>query len=73
MSASRLSKFYAKLQRRAEAIPATHDKRYFGGSKQLGKRNLAGRANGTIDPWVNLVGFPKFNNANIVFSMVVYS
>ena len=56
---------YAKLQRRAEAISATHDKRHFGESKQLGKRNLVGRANGTIDPWVDLVCFPRFNNTNI--------
>ena len=65
MSASRFRKFYAKLQRRTEAIPATHSKRYFRESKQLGKRNLAGRANGTLDPWVDLVSFPKFDNTNI--------
>ena len=65
MSASRFRKFYAKLQRRAEAISATHDKRYLGESKHLGKRNLAGRANGTLDPWVDLVCFSKSDNTNI--------
>lgn len=37
-----------ELQRRVEEL----DVKDLSERKQLGKRNLAGRANGTIDPWV---------------------
>ena len=73
LSLSRFRKYYAKLQRRDEAISTTPYKRHLGETRQFGKRNLAGRANGTIDPWVGVVRFSKFNNTYIVCSTVVSS
>jgi len=69
LNLSRFRKFYAKLQRRAEAISTTPYKRDLGETKQLGKRNLAGRANGTIDPWVGVVRFSKYNNTKHLYCM----
>ncbi|KAK2463588.1 hypothetical protein APHAL10511_004339 [Amanita phalloides] len=66
MSASRFRKTFAlkKLQRRAETIPPHDDNE----TKQFGKRNLAGRANGTIDPWYGCVLLNEFIDYAINFT-----
>jgi len=68
LNLSRFRKYYAKLQRRAEAMSTTPYKRHLGETKQHGKRNLAGRANGTIDPWYGCVLIDEFIDYAINFT-----